>query len=450
MINRFLYSSYRFFYVWQLWRERRFTSSGWMMAALVGLMGLFSLETNRAMIYQAFAFILPVMGIAIAVSLFFRGRFDIRRELPRYATAGEKLIYTVSVTNRTRRRQRGLLAVEDSADPCPSMEEMLTIPEPHEAKRNAWDRRVMWFRFQWLINLRRRADTREFPLLPMEPGATVKNRVELMPLRRGRLQLSGLTITRPDPFGLFKAAVRVRQQQTVLILPRRYPVPFLTLPGSRRFQPGGVAMASSVGDSQEFFSVREYRPGDPLRHIHWKSWARIGKPVIKEFQDEFFVRHALILDTFEPNGETDAFEDAVAVAASFVDAFQTREALLDLMFVEDRAYCFSSGRGLSDTARMMEILADVTACRDKSFASLFPVVFENASRLSGCLCVLLKWDEPRQEFIRRLRGMRLPLRVLVIRDSAAQDEFDTGPMKDMPAAFHVLETGKIKEGLAAI
>ena len=450
MINRFLYRSYRFFYVWQLWRERRFTRAGWMVIALTGLMGLFSLETNRAMIYQAFAFLLPLLGFAVIFSLFFRGRFDVRRELPRYATAGEKLYYTVSVTNRTRRRQRGLLAVEDSADPCPSMEEMLTIPEPDEAKRNAWDRRVMWFRFQWLISLRKRADTDEFPLLPMEPGATVKNRIELMPLRRGRLQFSGLTITRPDPLNLFKAAVHVRRRQSVLILPRRYPVPALTLPGSRRFQPGGVAMASSVGDSQEFLSVREYRPGDPLRHIHWKSWARIGKPVIKEFQDEFFVRHALILDTFEPNGETDTFEAAVSVAASFVDAFQSREALLDLMFVEDRAYCFSSGRGLSDTGRMLEILADVTACRDKSFDSLFPVVFENATRLSGCLCLLLKWDEPRREFVRRLRGMRLPLRVLIIHEPAAGDVTDAGPMKDMPAAFHVLEAGKIREGLAAL
>ena len=450
MINRFLYRSYRFFYRWELWRERRFTGSGWMMIALTGLMGLFSLETNRTMIYQAFAFLLPVMCLAAIFSLFFRGRFDVRRELPRYATVGEKLTYIVTVTNRTRHRQRGLLAIEDSADPCPGMEEMLTIPEPGEEKRNAWDRRVMWFRFQWLISLRKRADTGEFPLLPMEPGATVKNRAELMPLRRGRLHLSGLTITRPDPFGLFKAAVHVPQQHSVLILPRRYPVPSLTLPGSRRFQPGGVAMASSVGDSQEFLSVREYRPGDPLRHIHWKSWARIGKPVIKEFQDEFFVRHALILDTFEPNGETDAFEAAVSVAASFVDAFQTREALLDLMFVEDRAYCFSAGRGLSDTGRMLEILADVTACRDKSFESLFPAVFENAARLSGCLCVLLKWDDLRREFIRRLRGMRLPLQILVIRDPIPDDGFDSGPMKDMPGAFHILETGKIKEGLAAI
>ena len=450
MLNRFLYRSYRFFYAWDVWRERRMTRAGWFMITLVGVMGLFSLETNRAMVYQAFAFLLPVIGFAVVFSLFFRARFDVRRELPRYATVGEELTYSLHVTNRTRHRQRGLLAIENMADPRPSMEEMLTIPEPEEGKRNAWDRGTMWFRFQWLIGWRKRADAETFPLLPMEPGATIKNRVALMPRRRGHLNLRGITISRPDPFGLFKAAVHIRNRQSVLILPRRYPVPALELPGSRRFQPGGVTLASSVGDSQEFFSVREYRPGDPLRHIHWKSWARTGKPIIKEFQDEFFVRHALILDTFEPNGETEVFESAVSVAASFVDALQTREALLDLMFVGDRAYCFSSGRGISDTGRMLEILADVTACRDKPFETLWPIVLENVGRLSGCLCVLLGWDTPRQELVRRLRGLRLPLRVVVIRNSTAEDEIDAGPMRDMPGAFHVLNTGAIKEGLAAI
>lgn len=450
MINRFLYRSYRFFYVWQLWRERRFTSAGWMVLVLVGAIGLFSLETNRSMVYQAFAFILPLAFFPFVFSFFFKGRFDVRRDLPRYATVGEKLIYTVHVTNQTRRRQRGLLALEDTANPCPSMKEMVTIPEPGEERRNAWDRRVMWFRFQWLIKQRNRSVPRETALLPMEPGATVKNRLELMPLRRGSLNLIGLTVTRPDPLGLFKAAAHIPNRQSILILPRRYPVSSLTLPGSRQYQPGGVAMASSVGDSQEFFSVREYRPGDPLRHIHWKSWARIGKPVIKEFQDEFFVRHALVLDTFEPNGETDVFEGAVSVAASFVDAFLTQEALLDLMFVEDRAYCFSCGRGLSNTGRMLEILANVTACRDKSFESLWPTVFENAGRLSGCLCVFLQWDDPRQAFVRQLKGFHLPLQVLVIRDAEAKDELDPGPMQDMPEAFHVLKTDALEEGLATI
>ena len=72
-----------------------------------------------------------------------------------------------------------------------------------------------------------------------------------------------------------------------------------------RYQEGGVALAANIGRSEEFVSLREYRHGDPVRHIHWRSWAKTGKPIVKEFEDEFFVRHALVLDTFtdEPNSE---------------------------------------------------------------------------------------------------------------------------------------------------
>jgi uncharacterized protein (DUF58 family) len=55
-----------------------------------------------------------------------------------------------------------------------------------------------------------------------------------------------------------------------------------------KYQQGGVALASNVGQSDEFVALRDYRQGDPLRHIHWRSWARAGKPVVKEFEDEFF------------------------------------------------------------------------------------------------------------------------------------------------------------------
>jgi uncharacterized protein (DUF58 family) len=91
-----------------------------------------------------------------------------------------------------------------------------------------------------------------------------------------------------------------------------------------------VSLAASVGDSEEFLALRDYRPGDPLQRVHWKSFARTGKPVVKDYQDEFFERHALVLDTGSLAGEDAAFEDAVALAASFVYTIDTQECLLDL------------------------------------------------------------------------------------------------------------------------
>src|SRR5262249_37814742 len=198
------------------------------------------------------------------------------------------------------------------------------------------------------------------------------------------------------------------------VLPRRYPVPPIGLPGTRRFQPGGVALASSVGESEEFVALRDYRPGDPRRRIHWKSWARVGRPAVREFQDEFFVRHALVLDTFSRPEPGERFEAAVSVAASLACALDTGESLLDLLFVGSRAYCLTAGRGLAHVDQLLEVLAGVRACRNQPFAALHRLVVGRADALSGCLAVLLAWDAPRQTFVRHLAELGMPTLALVV------------------------------------
>jgi uncharacterized protein (DUF58 family) len=271
-----------------------------------------------------------------------------------------------------------------------------------------------------------------------------------MPLKRGPLRLTGITIARPDPFGLFRAFVTVPLPQTVLILPRRYRVPPIALPGTMKYQPGGVAFASAIGESEEFIALRDYRRGDPLRHVHWKSWAKTGRPIVKEFQDEFFVRHALILDTFAGPGQEELFEEAVSVAASFACTIETQESLLDLMFVGPQAFCFTSGRGLAHTEQMLEILASVRACRDKPFESLHHLVLEHAPAVSGCICIFIAWDKPRQQLVQKLQALGLPLWVLVMTDAPGSASLIPGPLAGQVNRFSVLETGRIEEGLAKL
>ena len=199
-----------------------------------------------------------------------------------------------------------------------------------------------------------------------------------------------------------------------MILPRRYAIPPLSLAGTMKYQPGGVTLASSVGESEEFISLREYRPGDPLRHLHWKSWAKTGKPIVKEFQDEFFVRHAMILDTFTTDGETDLFEEAVSVAASFACSIQTTDSLLDLLFVGGEAYTFTAGRGLGHTEKLLEILAGVRTCPDRPISILERLVLEHLPQVSGCLCILLSWDQSRQRLVRQIQMRGIAPHVLVI------------------------------------
>jgi uncharacterized protein (DUF58 family) len=217
-----------------------------------------------------------------------------------------------------------------------------------------------------------------------------------------------------------------------------------------KYQAGGIALASHVGQSDEFVALRDYRHGDPLRHIHWRSWAKAGKPVVREFEDEFFVRHALVLDTFNDHPRTDVFEEAVSVAASFAYSVRTQESLLDLLFVGPESYCFTAGRGLARSDQMLEILASVQTCRDHRFLELQDLVLNHVTLVSGCICIFIAWDNERQKFVEKLVALGVPVLVLVIVPRAHRGTLDAGPLRDDPGQFHVLEVGKIEAGLAKL
>jgi uncharacterized protein (DUF58 family) len=210
-----------------------------------------------------------------------------------------------------------------------------------------------------------------------------------------------------------------------------------------------VAQASKVGDSEEFLALRDYRPGDPLRRVHWRSWARVGRPVVKEYQDEYFVRSALVLDNCAGPRREAEFEAAVSVAASFACAPRAADSMLDLMFVGDQAYTFTAGRGQLPMEGMLRILAAVQPGRDADFPRLARAVLGRAGLLSGAVCVLLDWDAPRQDLVRRLRALQVPVEVLVVADPERPAP-GPGPMADAPASFHVLHPGRLREQLAAL
>ncbi len=458
-MKRFLYKAYCFFYAAANWRKRRFTHAGVLVLVILAVSAGLGMDTKQSTIYQVFTFVLPLLVVSMVCSYFFRARFSVTRKLPEFATVGETLTYSVEIRNQTAKKQKGLYFNENLEDSRPSFDEFIRAREPGEEKRNAWDRNVMYHRWMWLIYKNLKATVREHPIPALSPNGKGHASVDVVPLHRGYLELTGITVSRPDPLGLFKSFFTVSNHQRILVLPKRYSLSQLNLPGTRKHHPGGVALASSIGNSDEFVSLRDYRPGDPMRQIHWKSWAKAGKLIIKEFQDEFFVRHALILDTFQERPHSRIFEEAVSVAASFVSTIQTHESLLDLMFVGSRAYCFSLGRGLSHADKMMEILACVQPCHNKPFSDLLPMLINHAPLLSGCVCILLSWDEERKKMIKTLKSFNVPLVVIVVTDDAGPgsgpdpgyDKIqDAGPMKGDQRNFHILTADNMEEGLTGL
>lgn len=445
LIFRILYLVYRVYSGVRHRAVRRFTRAGLAVVAGVVVAGAMGVDTDNNVDYQAFALLLALILVSFSFTFFFRGRFKLTRRLPRFGTAGCPLSYTLTVRNDTRRIQKGLWALENLLDPRPGFPEWFA--RQREEARHARSFRVSQHHRTHPFRV---ATWQEKPLPAVPPAQEVDVPLEITPLRRGVLRFKGLTLARPDPLGLCRALVRVDLPQTVLVLPRRYPLPPFALPGSMKYQQGGVALASNVGQSEEFVSLREYRHGDPVRHIHWRSWARAGKPVVKEFEDEFFVRHALILDTFASGISSEVFEEAVSVAASFACTLQTQESLLDLLFVGPESFCFTAGRGVAHADQMLEILAAVQVCHDQPFTSLEHLVLDHVSVVSGCVCVLIAWDNARRALVRKLQALGLPVLVLLVVAPGERPRLDFGDVQLEAGRLLVLESGQIERGLSGL
>jgi uncharacterized protein (DUF58 family) len=280
-------------------------------------------------------------------------------------------------------------------------------------------------------------------LPPLAAGECRTLKMQLTPRRRGRLELESLTVRRADPLGLVRRLNRVPLPGRITALPKRYAIPPIALPGKRKFQQGGVSLASALGESDEFVGLRDYRPGDPLRKIHWKSFARTGKPVVREYQDEFFERHALVLDTGRAEGEDEVFEEAVAVAASFVYTIDTLECLLDLLFVGKEIHSYTTGRGQASAEHLLEVLAGLAPSSPAQFAEVSRAVRGRGSRMSSAILVFVEWDAERRALAESLVASGVEVRAMLV---CRQDERPG----DVPAWIAVLHPGEMQAGLVRL
>jgi uncharacterized protein (DUF58 family) len=444
MIRRLIYPTYAGISRVGRRSARRVSERGQLIQVGIIAAAALGIDTELTLIYQLFAFLICLHVAARLATRLQKPTLSVQRSLPRFVTAGESFQYTVHIHNESDRLEEDLKLIDTPLVTPPSYSEFVSAREPGEEERNAYDRYVGFHRFMWLQRRKTGVTTEQLDLPPIPAMGDVHAKMTAQPLRRGKVVLSKLTIAQPDPFGLVYGLEEFDRPEQVLVLPSRYPIPLNYVPpGGRHYQPGGVSSAWSVGESEEFVSLRDYRDGDPLRRIHWPSTAKRDKPVVREHQDEYFVRQALVLDTCGTDWEL--MEDAVSVAASFAVTVDTNDSLLDLMFVAEGPFHCTAGRGLAHAEQLLEILsaADLSNC---PFETLSDSVLYHAPLLSGTILVLLDWDEKRKRLIRNLSAFNIPLEILVIRRAerpAIEEE-------DLPDHFHILLHEQIAEGLARL
>jgi uncharacterized protein (DUF58 family) len=101
--------------------------------------------------------------------------------------------------------------------------------------------------------------------------------------RRGRYQLGPMQLTTSDPFGLFEMNRYLEATTNVVVYPMTVDVHYFTLPAG--VLPGGDALRRRTHYiTTNAASVREYAPGDSFSRIHWRSTARRGRLIVKEFE----------------------------------------------------------------------------------------------------------------------------------------------------------------------
>jgi len=250
-------------------------------------------------------------------------------------------------------------------------------------------------------------------------------KLTLIPKRRGVLVLNDLRVELPDPFGLFQRCRPTGNEAgEILVIPRRYKLPPLDLGGQSELKIGGETASTVKGEGGEFMGLREYRPGDSPRHMHWKGWARTGQPIVKEFEEVRFPRYGLVLDTNLRSSGPELFEEAISVAASFVSSMDRERCLLDLMFVRDEPKVFTAGRGVAKADRLMEILARTEGNDEGGYDQLKNLVLRYASEMTACVVVLAGWDEEREGFVESLHRSGMTVHLYVIGIGEMPEEAD--------------------------
>jgi uncharacterized protein (DUF58 family) len=112
------------------------------------------------------------------------------------------------------------------------------------------------------------------------PRAGWTERTLVGPLGRGAVDARTWVLEASDPMGLFRYRRRNPDAEMALVLPRF--TSLVVQPEVRELE-ASIA-APRAGSGTEIFGVREYRPGDPLRRIHWRSSARHGELVVREYE----------------------------------------------------------------------------------------------------------------------------------------------------------------------
>ena len=206
--------------------------------------------------------------------------------------------------------------------------------------------------------------------LRIEPRAVGRETVPVVPLRRGRERggggAAGFILDSLGPLGLGRRRVRVPLPWEVVVYPPLVSVRLrASVAEAMRRRDAGTKPIRRLGEGRLFESLREWVPGDDLRHIDWKATARRAKVITRQYEAERRQQVLLVLDTGRLMSADVAagvarLDFAVQAALELAYAAAQHDDNVGIMTFADGVQHFvAPERGRTGVRRVMDVLAEV-------------------------------------------------------------------------------------------
>lgn len=270
---------------------------------------------------------------------------------------------------------------------------------------------------------------------------------------RGLHHFPGIRVELSDPFNLFRSERLLAAERTLLVRPSTSTIRRVSVRPIRAGVIAGPYPARSGGPGVEFFGVRRYTPGDPIRWINWKASARgLRRLYINLFEQERIIDMGLIVDarlrsnTFAGGGSV--FPHSVGAAASLAEHFLAQGNRVGLLIYGSHLDWTVPGYGRVQRERIMRRLARASEGDSRIFEQIdhLPTRLFAAKTQLILISPLLNGD---LDTLIRLRARRYPLLVISPdRDRMEAPALDGSPELPLAARIARLEQRLITRSLA--
>ncbi len=385
---------------WVLRVYRAFTREGRWLFLVALVTGAFAVDVTHTQVYVLFSLLVSVILASLLVSRSLRlPELSLRVHAPPRVFVGAEVTFVVECA-------------------C-------TAPGPSTPWLRVEGPFLPYFG-RWL--------SRPEPMVDVGFGTSSSTTLKARFSERGDLTLGRFRVSALVPLGLASGPPLQSAPVRLRVVPRPANVVRLGMELATRHQPGGVALASKTGESMDLRGVRPYRKGDRIRDVSARTWARTGKPAVREYQEEYFTRVGVVLDCVAPRRRSarseEAFEAAVSLTAGVVAHLGRGDALVDLLVTGGEIHALTLGRSLGFLEQALDHLAvaDLEANVDRS--RLLERLAPYLARLSAVVMVVDGWDGDREAFVRGVEKSGVRVHVVVV--GAA--ESNGAPVRVIPVA----------------